>query len=68
MHMKKSRFFRDLIIIALLFLITYALSDGIHYGSTLGTTLAICSLSALAVAIYLFRRLSQLKEDEETQL
>lgn len=62
--MKKSHFFRNLIIIALLFLITYAISDGIHYGSTLGTVLAIGSLSALAVAIYLFRKIMRLKEEE----
>ena len=56
MHMKKALFLRNFVVIALLFFITYALSDGIHYGSALGTILALCSLSALVIAIYLFRK------------
>jgi hypothetical protein len=64
MHMKKALFLRNFVVIALLFFITYALSDGIHYGSALGTILALCSLSALVIAIYLFRKMTQLKEEE----
>ncbi len=64
--MRNSRFFKSLIIFGLLFLITYALAEGIQYGSALGTALAVASLSALVFAIYLFRKLTQLKAEEET--
>lgn len=62
--MKLNRFLRKMFIFGLIFLITYALAEGIQYGSTLGTVLALCSLSALAVAIYLFRKLSRLNSEE----
>jgi len=63
--MRNRPFFKTILIFGLLFLITYALAEGIQYGSILGTALAIASLSALVFAIYLFRKLSQLKEEEE---
>lgn len=54
------------IIIILLLAITYAIAEGIHYGSTTGILLATCSLMALGYAIYLTEKLrKQMSEESE---
>lgn len=56
------------IIIGLLLAITYAIAEGIHYGSTTGILLATCSLIALGYAIYLSEKLrQQVKEETESE-
>lgn len=65
MPMKKNSTLRTIIILGIIFLITYALADGIRYGSTLGILMALMSLVALTVSIQLARKLSKLKEEEE---
>ena len=65
MPMKKNSTLRTMIILGIIFLITYALADGIRYGSTLGILMALMSLVALTVSIQLARKLSKLKEEEE---
>lgn len=56
------------IIIGLLLAITYAIAEGIHYGSTTGIFLATCSLIALGYAIYLSEKLrQQVKEETESE-
>lgn len=58
---------RTLIILGTLFLITYALADGLYYGSTWGTVLALGSLLALGLSINLYREQQRkLQEEEES--
>lgn len=63
--MKRNRALRTVLILGIIFLITYALADGIRYGSTLGILMAVMSLVALTVSIQLARKLSKLNEEEE---
>lgn len=65
--MKKSPSFRSFIILAILFLIIYALIDGIRYGNILGIVLAIGSMGAFGISILLINRLRRLKELEEEE-
>ena len=67
MHMKKNPSFRSIIILAILFLIIYALIDGIRYGNILGIVLAIGSMGAFVISILLINRLRRLKELEEEE-
>lgn len=55
------------IIIVLLLAITYAIAEGIHYGSTTGILLATCSLIALGYAIYLTEKLRRQIQEETEQ-
>lgn len=58
---------RTLIILGILFLITYALADGLYYGSTWGIVLALGSLVALGLSINLYREQKRkLQEEEES--
>ena len=58
---------RTLIILGILFLITYALADGIYYGSTWGTVMALGSLVALGLSLNLYREQQRrLQEEEES--
>lgn len=63
--MKRNPALRTVLILGIIFLITYALADGIRYGSTLGILMAVMSLVALTVSIQLARKLSKLNEEEE---
>lgn len=56
---------RTVIIITTLFLITFALAEGIKNGNLLGTLLALGSMVALGVCIHLARKLVQPDEEEE---
>ena len=67
MRMKTNPFLRTVIILAILFLITYALADGIKYGNTLGIVLAMGSMFALGVCIYLAKKLAQIEVEEDEQ-
>ncbi len=59
---------KPVLIICLLIGISYAIAEGIHYGSLTGILLATCSLIALAYAIYLTEKLQQqLKEETESE-
>jgi hypothetical protein len=58
---------RNLVIIGLLFVITYALAVGINQGNALSIFLSLASMIALGVAIYLSSRLADTSEDEEYQ-
>lgn len=62
----KTCYMKPAIIIILLLGITYAIAEGIHYGSTTGILLATCSLIALGYAIYLTEKLrKQMSEESE---
>jgi len=62
----KTCYMKPAIIIGLLLAITYAMAEGIHYGSTTGILLATCSLIALGYAIYLTEKLRrQIQEETE---
>lgn len=63
--MKKNPTFRTLIILGILFLIVYAMADGIRYASITGIVLSVTSLFALVISVHLYRKLAQLKEEEE---
>ncbi len=65
MHMKIYAFAKTAVILCVLFMITYALADGIRYGSVLGSLLALCSMAALGVVIHLSRKLAKLNSEEE---
>lgn len=56
---------RTLIILGILFLITYALADGIYYGSTWGTVLSLASLIALGLSVSLYREQQRKLQEEE---
>lgn len=59
---------KPVIIIVLLLGITYAIAEGIHYGSITGILLATCSLMALGYAIYLTEKLrKQMTEEAESE-
>ncbi len=55
------------LIICVLFMITYALADGIRYGSTLGIIMAIVSMLALVVFIRLSKKLERLEDEEDEE-
>lgn len=63
--MKKNPTLRTILILGIIFLITYALADGIRYGSTWGIIMAVMSMIALVIAFRLANKLKQLKEEEE---
>ena len=64
----KTCYMRPAIIIGLLLAITYAIAEGIHYGSTTGILFATCSLIALGYAIYLTEKLrQQVREETESE-
>jgi len=66
--MKTNPVIRTVIISAILFLITYALADGIKYGNTLGIVLALGSMFALGVCIHLAKKFARIElEVEEEQ-
>lgn len=66
LQVTKTCFMKPVLIISLLLAITYAIAEGIHYGSVTGILLATCSLVALGYAIYLTEKLrSQIKEETE---
>lgn len=50
---------KNLIVLVLLGLITFALADGIRSGSIMGILLATCSLIALGYALYLMKNLNK---------
>ncbi|MBL0883756.1 MAG: hypothetical protein IBJ16_10505 [Chitinophagaceae bacterium] len=59
---------KPIIIIVLLLGITYAIAEGIHYGSITGILLATCSLMALGYGIYLTEKLrKQMNEETESE-
>jgi hypothetical protein len=63
--MKKNPTLRTLVILGILFLIVYAMADGIRYASITGIVLSATSLFALAISVLLYRKLAQLKEEED---
>lgn len=65
--MRKNPSLRTIIILGLIFLITYALAEGIRYGSAWGVVMAMISMAALGFSIYLYKKLSELNEEEEQQ-
>jgi hypothetical protein len=65
MLMNMHPYFRTLIILAGLFLITYSLAQGIKNGNLLGTILASGSMCALAVCIHLDKKLAETIKEEE---
>lgn len=68
LHMTKiNPAFRTVVILAIIFLITYAIADGIRYGSTWGVVMALLSMIAFVFSIKLARRLKALQEEEEQQ-
>lgn len=67
MHMKKNPTLRTILILGLILLITYALADGIRYGSDWGITMALISFMALAASIQLAGKLKKLEEEEEEE-
>lgn len=67
LHMKNNPAFRTIVILAIIFLITYAIADGIRYGSTWGVVMALLSMIAFVFSIKLARRLKALQEEEEQQ-
>ncbi len=63
--MKQNPTLLMLVIIGVVFLITYALADGIRYGSVTGVVMSIISLFALTSSIHLYQKLVKLKKEEE---
>jgi uncharacterized membrane protein len=63
--MKKNPTLRTLLILGIVFLITYALGEGIRYGSGWGVAMAIGSMMALYISIRLYRKLSKINQEEE---
>ena len=65
--MYASTIIKNLVIIGTLFLITYALADGMNHYNALSIFLALGSLSALCVCIYLFSQLTRANDEEEQE-
>ena len=63
--MKKNPTLRTLIVLGIVFLITYALAEGIRYGSTWGVVMAVISMVALYISIRLAHKLKRINEEEE---
>lgn len=63
--MRKNPTLRTVIVIGILFLITWAIADGIRYGSTWGVAMAVISMIAFVMLIRMSRKLARLKEEEE---
>lgn len=58
-------FLQTLITITTLFLITFALAEGIKNSNLLGTMLAVGSMTALGVCIHLARKVVQPHKEDE---
>lgn len=65
--MRKLFTLPSFLIIGILCLISYALADGIHYGSTLGIVLSSASLVTIFIVLFLLSKLSRLREEEEAE-
>ncbi len=65
--MRKNPTIRIFLILCILFMITYALADGIRYRSVAGIIMASVSLLAFAFFILLARKLAKLKQEEEEE-
>lgn len=63
--MKTNPSFRIIVILAIVFLITYALADGIRYGSTWGILMALMSMVAFVFSVKLAGKLQRLQDEEE---
>ena len=63
--MKTNPSFRIIVILAVIFLITYALADGIRYGSSWGILMSLISMTAFIFSIKLAGKLKRLQEEEE---
>ncbi len=63
--MKTNPTFRLLVIVAIVFLITYAVVDGIRYGSTPGVVMAVLSMTAFVSSLKMAQKLKKLQEEEE---
>jgi membrane associated rhomboid family serine protease len=61
----KSVFIRNIVILVAVFLIVYALADGINQYNALSIFLALGGFAALCVGIYLYSQLQQADEEEE---
>jgi membrane associated rhomboid family serine protease len=61
----KSIFIRNIVILVAVFLIVYALADGINKYNALSIFLALGGFAALCVGVYLYSQLQQATEDEE---
>ncbi|MES2371332.1 MAG: hypothetical protein V4557_02050 [Bacteroidota bacterium] len=56
---------RNLFVLGFISAIIYVVIDGIRIGSTWGLTMGLCSMAAFVYCIYLSKKLSRLKEEEE---
>lgn len=63
--MRIHPFLQTGLILLVIGVITYSLADGIRYGNRLAVILALGSLTALFVAIYLSRKLTAVEQEEE---
>ena len=63
--MRTNPTLRTILILAVLFMATYALADGIRSRSIPGILMALASMLALLFVAYLSRKLSRLREEEE---
>lgn len=60
-------FIRTVIIIGIIFLITYAFADGVHYGSSWGIGMALGSMVSFAYVLHLLQKLQRFQREEEAE-
>ncbi len=58
---------RNIIVVCVLFMITYALAEGIRNSNVLGIVLALGSMVALFVCVHLFGKLVQTQRPDEDE-
>lgn len=63
--MKTQPAFRTVVILAIVFLIVYAIVDGIRYGSPWGVLMALVSMAAFIYSIKLAGKLQRMQEEED---
>lgn len=63
--MNMHPFIRTVVIVGVIFLITYAFADGVHYGSSWGVVMALGSMISFAYSLHLIQKLQREEETEQ---
>lgn len=63
--MNMHPFIRTVVIVGVIFLITYAFADGVHYGSSWGIVMALGSMISFAYSLHLIQKLQREEETEQ---
>jgi drug/metabolite transporter (DMT)-like permease len=67
LFMRKNPSIKTVLSLVIIVIITYALAEGIRYGSKLGVVFALLSMACLFIVFKLNNRLNRLKQREEEE-